>query len=301
METKAVKQSKRRRMSRDSLIFDGLATLLLIGVLVVVLVPLWYVVVISFTPFSANQIHGYTLFLPFNEWTPEAYLQLLGQDAFIRALLNSCIITGFGVATNMILTTLTAYGLTIKGLPGRNIFLTLILFTFLFNPGLIPTYLLVKDLNLLNTFAAVILPGAINVYNLFVMKTFFQNLPTSLREAAIVDGANELQVLWRVVLPLSKPILLTIGMFYAVSQWNEFFLPILYLNDTNLMPLPVLLRNILTAAGMSDYVGQNALSSTPQDALKMAAVILTMLPMLALYPWIQRHFTKGVLLGSVKE
>src|SRR6266851_6645047 len=170
METKAVKQSKRRRMSRDSLIFDGLATLLLIVVLVVVLVPLWYVIVISFTPFSANQIHGYTLFLPFNEWTPEAYLQLLGQDAFIRALLNSCIITGFGVATNMILTTLTAYGLTIKGLPGRNIFLMLILFTFLFNPGLIPTYLLVKDLNLLNTFAAVILPGAINVYNLFVMK-----------------------------------------------------------------------------------------------------------------------------------
>ncbi|SRR5258707_8728306 len=301
MDRRFVQRSQRRRMSRDNLIFDGLATLLLIGVLVIVLVPLWYVVVISFTPFSANQIHGYTLFLPFNEWTPEAYIQLLGQDAFIRALLNSCIITGFGVATNMLLTTLTAYGLTIKGLPGRNIFLMLILFTFLFNPGLIPTYLLVKDLNLLNTFAAVILPGAINVYNLFVMKTFFQNLPTSLREAAIVDGANELQVLWRVVLPLSKPILLTIGMFYAVSQWNEFFLPILYLNDTNLMPLPVLLRNILTAAGMSDYVGQNALSSTPQDALKMAAVILTMLPMLALYPWIQRHFTKGVLLGSVKE
>ncbi len=301
MERRSVQRSQRRRMSRDDLIFDGLATLLLIGVLVIVLVPLWYVVVISFTPFSANQIHGYTLFLPFNEWTPEAYIQLLGQDAFIRALLNSCIITGFGVATNMILTTLTAYGLTIKGLPGRNIFLVLILFTFLFNPGLIPTYLLVKDLNLLNTFAAVILPGAIHVYNLFVMKTFFQNLPTSLREAAIVDGANELQVLWRVVLPLSKPILLTIGMFYAVSQWNEFFLPILYLNDTNLMPLPVLLRNILTAAGMSDYVGQNALSSTPQDALKMAAVILTMLPMLALYPWIQRYFTKGVLLGGVKE
>jgi putative aldouronate transport system permease protein len=201
----------------------------------------------------------------------------------------------------MILTTLTAYGLTIKGLPGRNIILSLILFTFLFNPGLIPTYLLVKDLNLLNTFAAVILPGAISVFNLFVMKTFFQNLPSSLREAAIVDGANEWQILWRVMLPLSKPIMLTIGMFYAVGQWNEFFLPVLYLNDSNLMPLPVLLRNILTASGMSDYVGQNALSSTPQDALKMAAVILTMLPMLALYPWIQRHFTKGVLLGSVKE
>jgi putative aldouronate transport system permease protein len=292
---------RRSKYSRDTIIFDSLITLLLIGVLIAVLVPLWYVIVVSLTPLSANQIQGYNLFLPPNQWSLEAYVQLLSQDTFISALLNSCIITGFGVATNMILTTLTAYGLTIKGLPGRNIFLSLILFTFLFNAGLIPTYLLVKDLNLLNTFAAVILPGAISVYNLFVMKTFFQSLPTTLREAAIVDGANELQVLWHVVLPLSKPIMLTIGMFYAVGQWNEFFLPILYLNDTSLMPLPVLLRNILSGASMSDYVGQNALSSTPQDALKMAAVILTMLPMLALYPWIQRHFTKGILLGSVKE
>lgn len=297
------RQSKKhkRQTSKDDLIFEGLVMFLLVCVLVAVLIPLWYVVVISFTPYAANQLQGYTLFLPFNQWTPEAYLQLFSSSAFLQALLNSCIITGLGVATNMLLTTLTAYGLTIKGLPGRNLILTLILFTFLFNPGLIPTYLLVKNLNLLNTFAAVILPGAISVFNLFVMKTFFQNLPSSLREAALMDGANEWQILWRVILPLSKPIMLTIGMFYAVGQWNEFFLPILYLNDSNLMPLPVLLRNILTASGMSDYVGQNALSSTPQDALKMAAVILTMLPMLALYPWIQRHFTKGVLLGSVKE
>lgn len=295
------KAGKRIKQSKDDLLFDTLVTLFLVGVLVAVLVPLWYVVIVSLTPLSANQIQGYNLFLPPNQWSFEAYAQLLSQNTFVTSLLNSCIITIFGVATNMILTTLTAYGLTIPGLPGRNIFLALILFTFLFNAGLIPTYLLVKDLNLLNNFAAVILPGAISVYNLLVMKTFFQSLPTSLREAAIVDGASELQVLRHVVLPLSKPIILTIGLFYAVGQWNEFFLPILYLNDTSLMPLPVLLRNILSGASMSDYVGQNALSSTPQDALKMAAVILTMLPMLALYPWIQRHFTKGVLLGSVKE
>lgn len=300
-EARAIKRRKKLRLSKDDLIFESVVTLLLVGVLAAIIVPLWYVVVISFTPYAANQLQGYTIFLPFNEWTPEAYVQLFSSGAFLQALLNSCIITGFGITTNMVLTTLTAYGLTIKGLPGRNIILSLILFTFLFNPGLIPTYLTVKDLNLLNTFAAVILPGGISVFNLLVMKTFFQNLPSSLREAAIVDGANEWQVLWRVILPLSKPIMLTIGMFYAVGQWNEFFLPILYLNNSNLMPLPVLLRNILTASGMSDYVGQNALSSTPQDALKMAAVILTMLPMLALYPWIQRHFTKGVLLGSVKE
>jgi putative aldouronate transport system permease protein len=270
-------------------------------VLIVIIVPLWYVVIVSLTPLSANQLQGYNLFLPITQWSLEAYKQLLGSDAFVRALINSCIITVGGVTVNIILTTLTAYALTFRDLPGRNLFLSLILFTFLFNVGIIPTYLVVQDLNLLNTYPAVILPGAISVYNLFVMKAFFQNLPAALRESAIMDGANELQVLWYIVLPLSKPIILTIAMFYAVGHWNEFFLPILYFSDTNMMPLPVLLRNILSAAGMNDYVGQNALSTTPQDALKMAAVILTTLPMLFVYPWIQRHFTKGVLIGSIKE
>lgn len=289
------------KQSIDKNAFDWVVAFLLILVLLVVLVPLWYVIVVSLTPLSTNQLEGYNLFLPPNQWTLEAYIQLLGQDAFLRALLNSCIITGFGVATNMLLTTLTAYALTFKDLPGRKIFLSLILFTFLFNAEIIPTYLVVENLNLLNTYPAVILPGAISVYNLFVMKTFFQNLPVGLRESAIMDGANELQVLWYIVLPLSRPILLTIAMFYAVGHWNEYFLPVLYLSDQNLMPLPVLLRNILSAASMNDYVGQNALSTTPQDALKMAAVILTMLPMLVIYPWIQRYFTKGVLIGGIKE
>jgi len=281
--------------------FNWGIAILLILVLIAVLLPLWYVIIVSLTPLQVNQLQGYNLLLPPTQWSLEAYQQLLGQDAFVRALLNSCIITGLGVVINMTLTTLTAYGLTFKDLPGRNIFLSLIIFTFLFNAGIIPTYLVVENLNLLNTYPAVILPGAISVYNLFVMKTFFQNLPAGLRESAIMDGANELQILWSIVLPLSRPILLTIAMFYAVGHWNEFFLPVLYLSDSNLMPLPVLLRNILSASSMNDYVGQNALSSTPQDALKMAAVILTMLPMLAIYPWIQRHFTKGVLLGSLKE
>lgn len=294
-------KSKSARRTIDNIAFDWGIAILLILVVAVVVIPLWYAVIISLTPLMKNQLQGYNLFLPPGQWSLEAYQQLLGQDAFLRALLNSCIITVLGVSINMVLTTLTAYALTFKDLPGRKIFLLLILFTFLFNAGIIPTYLVVENLNLLNTYPAVILPGAINVYNLFVMKTFFQNLPAGLRESAIMDGANELQVLWHIVLPLSKPILLTIAMFYAVGHWNEYFLPVLYLSDTSLMPLPVLLQNLLTASSMNDYVGQNALSSTPQDALKMAAVILTMLPMLAIYPWIQRHFTKGVLIGGLKE
>jgi putative aldouronate transport system permease protein len=175
------------------------------------------------------------------------------------------------------------------------------LIPFLFNAGLIPTYLVVQKFDLINTFWAVILPGGINIYNTLVMKSFFEGLPEELKEAARLDGANEIQVLFHVVLPLSKPILLTVGLWYAVGHWNEFFNAILYLNDANLQPLPVLLRNILLAANMNEYVEYDAFSSASVQAIKAAGVFITMLPMVLLYPWIQRYFTKGTLLGGVKQ
>jgi putative aldouronate transport system permease protein len=165
----------------------------------------------------------------------------------------------------------------------------------------VPVYLLVTNLKLSDNFLAIILPPAVSVYNTLVMMSFFEGLPDELKEAARLDGANELQVLWYVILPLSKPILLTIGLFYAVHFWNEFFTPILYLNDKDLMPLPVLLRNILISASFNEYVEFNAFSSTSVESLKSAGVLLTMLPMLMVYPWIQRYFTKGTLVGGVKE
>ena len=301
-ETDSVVKANVIRPSRIKIpAFEVGVAAILIFVLLITFIPLWYVIVVSFTPLALTKSLGYNLFLPPTQWSFAAYTQLLSQDAFLQALLNSVILTVSGVTVNMVLTTLTAYGLTFKDMPGRNIMLTLMIFTFLFNAGLVPTYLVVKNLNLLDTYLAIILPGGISVYNMLVMKAFFQNIPTSLRESAIVDGANELQVLLRIILPLSKPILLTIGLFYAVTIWNDFFNPILYLSDNNLMPLPVLLRNILTATNLNDYVETNALFTAPQDAIKMAAVILTTLPMLVIYPWIQRYFTKGVLVGSVKE
>jgi putative aldouronate transport system permease protein len=293
-------QSRINNNSKDWVI-DLPINLLLVGVLLITLIPLWYVVVVSLTPLAVKGTGGYNLLLPPWQWSWEAYSQLLGQDTFIRAMLNSFIITGGGVAVNIVLTVLTAYALTFKDLPGRKFFMVLIIFTFLFNAGLVPTYLLVKNLGLIDTYWAVILPGGISVYNLLVVKTFFQNIPEALREAATIDGANEIQILWRIILPLSKPILLTVGLFYAVSHWNEFFQPLLYFNNQDMMPLPVLLRNILLASNMNEYVSYDAVSSAPQEALKMAAVILTMIPMLIVYPWIQRHFTKGVLIGGVKE
>jgi len=244
---------------------------------------------------------GVPFFLSPTEWTAEAFKQLLSHPLFPRSIMNSAIITLGGTMISLILTIPLAYGLSNTRLPGRGLLVLFILFTFLFNPGLIPTYLLVTKLGLQNTFLAVILPPAVSVWNTLIMMAFFQSLPTELKEAARMDGANELHILFRIILPLSKPIILTIGLFYAVYFWNEFFTPILYLNDNDLLPLPVLLRNILISASFNEFVEYNAFSTTHVDALKSAAVLITMIPMLLVYPWIQRYFTKGSLIGGVKE
>ncbi len=290
-----------RTKMRDEIGFQILVNGFLLTVLIVILLPLWRVVMTSFTPLDVFNKEGVPFFLLPWQWSLAAYEQLLGQPSFLRATLNSVVITVSGTALSLTLTVPLAYALSTRTLPGRNLITTLILFTFLFHPGLVPHYLLVTKLGLTNNFLAVILPPAVSVYNTLVMKSFFEGIPEEIKEAARMDGANDLQVLWKVVLPLSLPILLTIGLFYAVYFWNEFFTPILYLNDAKLQPLPVLLRNILSSASVSEYVEYNAYSSASIDSLKSASVLLTILPMLLIYPWIQRHFTKGTLVGGVKE
>jgi putative aldouronate transport system permease protein len=287
--------------TRDAMVFQiGLAIFLTI-VLLVILIPFWRVIVTAFIPLDIYTREGVPFFLFPTQWTFEAFRQLLGHSLFPRAAWNSVIITLLGTAISLFLTIPLAYGLSTRSLPGRKLIMTLILFTYLFSPGLIPVYLLITGMKLTNNYLAIILPPAVSVYNTLVMMSFFEGLPEDLKEVARLDGANELQVLWYVILPLSKPILLTIGLFYAVFYWNEFFTPLLYLNDNDLMPLPVLLRNILISASFNDYVEYNAFSSSSIESLKAAGVLITMIPMLLIYPWIQRYFTKGTLVGGVKE
>lgn len=287
--------------SWDDVLFQILVNGLLIGILIAVIIPMWKVLIMSVTPLSSIDTQAFGLWLAPWKWSFEAYRQLLGHPSFLRAAGNSTIITLGGVTINLFLTVPLAYALSDRGLPGRKFFITLVMIPFLFNAGLIPTYLVVQKLGLVDSFWAVILPGGINIYNLLVMKSFFEGLPEELKEAARLDGANELQVLLYVILPLSKPILLTIALFYAVGHWNEFFNAILYLNDARLQPLPVLLRNILLAANMNEYVEYDAFSSASVQSIKAASVFLTMLPMVIIYPWIQKYFTKGTLLGGVKQ
>jgi len=294
-------RSSNRRLQPQDRGYQILVAIFLFIVLMVIVIPFWRVIVTSLTPLDIYTQRGVPYFLSPSEWTGEAYKQLMTHPQFGKALKNSIIITLLGTSTSLLLTIPLAYGLSISSLPGRRIIIVLILFTFLFNPGLVPVYLLVTKLHLTNTFFSVTLPPAVSVYNTLVMMSFFEGLPEELKEAARIDGASELQVLFKVVLPLSKPIILTIGLFYAVFYWNEFFTPILYLTDNDLIPLPVLLRNILISASFNEFVEFNAFSSTFIEALKSAAVLITMLPMLIVYPWIQRYFTKGTLVGGVKE
>ncbi len=281
--------------------FQILVNGLLVLVLVVIALPLWRVVMTSFTPIAVFTREGVPFFMVPWEWSVAAYNQLLGQPSFLRATLNSVVIATSGTAISLVLTIPLAYVLATRNLPGRRVITVLILFTYLFQPGLVPNYLLVTRLGLTDNILAIILPPAVSVYNTMVMKTFFEGIPEEIKEAARMDGANDWQVLWRIVLPLSVPILLTIGMFYAVYFWNEFFTPILYLSDAKLMPLPVLLRNILSSTSVSEYVEYDAYSAASSDSIRAASVLLTMLPMLVVYPWIQHYFTKGALLGAVKE
>jgi putative aldouronate transport system permease protein len=287
--------------TRDAIIFQTFIAIFLLIILLIILIPFWRVIVTAFIPLDIYTREGIPFFLSPTQWTGEAFRQLLGHSMFPRSAFNSAVITLLGTAISLVLTIPLAYGLSTRSMPGRKLIMGIVLFTYLFSPGLIPVYLLITGMKLTNNYLAIILPPAVSVYNTLVMMSFFEGLPEELKDAARIDGANELQVLWHIILPLSKPILLTIGLFYAVFYWNEFFTPLLYLNDNDLMPLPVLLRNILISASFNEYVESNAFSSSSIESLKAAGVLITMLPMLLIYPWIQRYFTKGTLVGGVKE
>ncbi len=259
--------------------------------------PLLYVVSVSITPFEEVLRHGGFVVVP-RKVTLEAYAQFLSRTTIPRAYLVTTYITIAGTAINLFLTTLLAYPLSRKSLPGRGALLIFVILPMVFTGGIIPTYIVVRSYGLLNTYWAMMLPWAIWTFNAVVMKTFFEQIEQSLLDAATIDGAGEFTVLWRIVLPLSLPVLSTVGLFYGVNHWNEFFQAIMYISDPDMLPLQPVLRNILIGAESPTVDSVDV--TLPADTLKMAAVVLTALPILMVYPFLQKHFTKGVLLGSVK-
>jgi putative aldouronate transport system permease protein len=268
---------------------------------VMMIFPFLYILSTSFASFQDTTANG-VLVIPQHP-TLEGYKWLWNGGVILPAFGVSIVVTIAATAIGVLLTATLAYGLSVRGLPGSKFFLWVVILTMLITAGLIPNYLLVRQLNLLDTLWALILPGVVSGFHVIVMRQFFRNIPQELIDCARIDGANEWQVLWHVVMPLSKAVVAVIALFIAVAQWNNFFKAILYLSDSRLYPLSLVVR-MLVLQGQTPTDQMSSLSTNtlppPELALQMAAVVVTTVPILLVYPFLQRHFTKGVLTGSIK-
>ncbi len=295
--------ARRRKGSANDKVFDIVNVLVMVLLLVIFLWPLWFIVIASVS--SPAQVWlGNVLLLP-KEITTTAYKALIEYKQLWAGYGNTIFYTVAGTALNLILTICCAYPLSRKDFVPGKILLLLILFTMYFSGGMIAKYLVVSRLGLLDTRWAMILPGAISVYNMLVMRTYFINsIPEELYEASILDGANSAQYLMKIVLPLSKSVMAVVGLYYAVSHWNDFYTALLYIYDENLRPLQTVLRELLlTSSRFSEtLVGSDAVTEQLQLAqtMKYSIIVVSSLPMLCLYPFIQKFFVKGVMIGAVK-
>ena len=289
-----------RRPSRGSRGFNAVNAVVLTAVVVLTLYPFVNILARSFS--EEHYIRsGQVNLLPkgFNLTT---YRTVLGDSTFWTNYGNTVLYTVVGTVVSLVLTTCYAYVLSKKHLKGRTLLVGIAVFTLFFNGGIIPNYVLVNGLHLRNTLWAIVLPNAVSVFNLLVMKAFFETLPVELEEAAAVDGMGTYGILLRVVLPLSKAILATMVLFYAVAYWNSWFSAFLYMDQTNLFPVTVYLRNLI--AGATGGTNEGMASDTQLQIaanIKAVTVVLTVLPILLVYPVIQRYFVTGILLGAVKE
>ena len=238
------------------------------------------------------------------EFNLDAYDQLLLDGQIFRAVKDTIILTVFGTLINLAATTLAAYTLSKKRLMGRNFFIGMIVFTMLFSGGMIPDFILMKSLNLIDSYTGLWLQSLISTYNMIVMKTFFEALPVSLEEAASIDGANDATILFRIILPLSVPIMATMVLFYAVGWWNSYMGPMLYLSSTAKYPLMLTLKQMLDTAqqiNIAENSGEGLTQTTiAPETFKAATIVVSTLPIICVYPFLQKYFVKGVMVGSVK-
>jgi putative aldouronate transport system permease protein len=261
------------------------------------LLPFLYVISISLTSLEES-VQRDIIWFPYQP-TLAAYREMLGGKVVLNAYQVTLFVALVGTALNLLVTSLTAYPLARKNLPYRQIILLGIIFTIVFSGGMIPHYILVKSLGLLNSTWSLIVPGLVSAFYLLVMKSFMEQLPEEVFESARIDGAGEWLILARIVIPLSLPVFLSLGLFYGVGHWNSFFDALLYINDSHKYPLQVVLRSILLGNTNVETVAENS-RPINQLGIQMAAVVITITPILLVYPFLQKHFVKGITLGSVK-
>lgn len=260
--------------------------------------PFIYVVAGSFA--TELELTTRSFFLIPREVTLEAYRYIFQTGTVINGIIRTVGVTIVGTLIHLFFTFTMAYALSKPFLRGRSIVLKLVIFTMLFGGGMIPTYMLIKDLHMLNTYWALVLPGAISPFNLMIVRNNFQEFPTELIESAKIDGCSEIQTFLRIVLPLSKPTIATFTLFYAVGIWNDFFSSFLYIADSNKWTIQVILRQItLMSATSLDSVVEDIIE-VPKKAVKLAAIAITTVPILCVYPFLQKYFAKGMMVGSIK-
>lgn len=267
------------------------------------LYPFYYVLIVSFSNTQASATYSPYLYPHVFDLT--GYKMIIGDVFFFKSVMTTLFVTIVGTALNMVISVMTAYVLSRKRLLGRKQLILLITFTMLFSGGLIPTYLVVSNLGLTNSIWSMIFPGMISTYYVIIMKNYFSGLPQSLEDAAKIDGANDLKVLYKIYLPISKPFMATFALFYAVERWNEWWNAYLYISDKNIKPLQIYLRDILV--NFSNQLSTQAQSMVNSQgkvyvqSVQMATIVITMLPIMCLYPFLQKYFVKGVMIGAIKE
>jgi len=297
---------KRANAIRESLgdrVFLGIIYAFLIFVLVIVIYPLIFVLSSSFSS-SQAVVSGRVWLWPV-DFSLEGYKVIFSNPAILTGYINSIIYTVLGVLINVVLTVALAYPLSKPTFVGRSLIMMLIVFTMLFSGGLIPTYLTVKSLGILDTRWVMVLPGAIAVFQVIIARTFFQaTIPKELNEAAELDGCSDIGFLWRVVLPLSKAIIAVLVLFHAVGTWNAYFDALIYLKSPELFPLQIILRNILILnsvdAGSLVDANQFAARQGLRDLLKFSLIVVATVPILCIYPFVQKYFVQGIMIGSIK-
>ena len=288
-----------KRRSVGDIIANVVIYILLTLVAVIMVIPFIYVIAASFA--TEAEIQTRPIFFIPDSPTLDAYARIfdmndMGTRVFHSLLISVCV-TAIGTFINLFFTTTMAYGLSRTNLIGKKPLLNMVLFTMVFGGGMIPLFLVVKGLGMYDTYAALILPGAISAYNMLIVRNFFMELPRELEEAASIDGCSDIGIFIKIALPLSLPCLATFGLFYAVGHWNNYFGALLYLEDSTKFPFQLVLRNIVmqTAETQTD---PNAL--IPEDTLKMAVIVIGTVPILIVYPFLQKHFAAGVMVGAVK-
>ncbi len=288
-------------MKNKKNIYDYIIIFILVLISLVMLYPFWHEMMYSFSD-PVDAATGGMFLLP-RGFNLKSYWSVLRNKSVWTGFRVSVIVTLTGTVAGVMLSAMLAYPLSKKRMPGRNVLISLIFFTMLFGGGMIPNYLLAKKLKLIDSYGALILPGLLSAWNIFIMKNAFAGIPASLEESARIDGANDLTIFFHIVLPLSKAVLATIALFTAVGYWNDYFSTILYIVSKDRWSLQAVLREILSnaqSAMSASGISVRAEEAISSETVKAATVMVATVPILLVYPFVQKYFIKGVMIGSVK-